>query len=220
MAEAVTLQVEPRDPQKNKGTGTRVARRLRAQGRIPAVVYGHKQTPQPISLARDDVWEIIKHSVHLAQLKIGDATEMVLVRDVQWDHLGKEIIHLDFARVSADESIKTEVRVEIRGTASGAAAGGVVEQLVHAVTVTCRANAIPDSIRLDISRLELGQAIHVRDVTLPEGVEIDADPDVLLVHVVAPRTAEPTAAEGEAPTATEPELIGRKAEDKEKEEEK
>src|SRR4051794_7821063 len=103
MADAITLQAEPRDPQKNKGTGTRVSRRLRAQGRVPAIIYGHKQTPVPVSLARDDVWDMIKRSTHLAQVKIGDAaTEMVLVRDVQWDHLGKEIIHLDFARVSAD----------------------------------------------------------------------------------------------------------------------
>src|SRR5262249_43106792 len=86
MADAVTLQVEARDPQKNKGTGTRVARRLRKQGRIPAIVYGHKREPVPISLTRDDVWDLIKRQTHLAQLKIGDATEMVLVREVQWDH--------------------------------------------------------------------------------------------------------------------------------------
>lgn len=219
MAEAVTLQVEPRDPQKNKGTGTRAARRLRAQGRVPAIVYGHKQTPQPISLAHDDVLEIIiKHSTHLAQLKIGDATEMVLVRDVQWDHLGKGIVHIDFARVSAEESIETEVRLEVRGAAPGVAAGGVLEAVVHKLSVTCRANAIPDSIRVDVSHLEMGQDIHVRDITPPEGVTINADPDLLLVHVVAPRVAEaaPAAAEGEA-ASTEPEVIGRKAEEKEEE---
>jgi large subunit ribosomal protein L25 len=220
MAEAVTLQVEPRDPEKNKGTGTRVSRRLRAQGRVPAVVYGHKQTPQPISLARDDVWEIIKRSIHLAQLQIGDTNQMVLVRDVQWDHLGKEIIHLDFARVSADESIQTEVRLELRGTAKGIAEGGVLEQLVHSVTVTCLATAIPDSIRVDVSGLELGHAIHVKELVLPPGVEVNADPDLLLVHCVAPRAAEPEPTEAAAATATEPELIGRKPEDKEKEDEK
>src|SRR3954468_24295052 len=104
MADAVTIKVEARDPQKNKGTGSRVARRLRGQGRIPAIIYGHKQTPVPITLARDDVWQMIKNSSHLAELKIDGATEMVLVRDVQWDHLGKEVLHLDFSRVSADEA--------------------------------------------------------------------------------------------------------------------
>jgi large subunit ribosomal protein L25 len=213
MADALTLQAEPRDPQKNKGTGTRVSRRLRAQGRVPAIIYGHKQTPVPVSLARDDVWDMIKRSTHLAQVKIGDAaTEMVLVRDVQWDHLGKEIIHLDFARVSADETIETEVRLDYRGTASGLAAGGVMEQLIHSIKVTCLATAIPDAIRVDVSGLGLGQAIHVRELALPPGVTVDADPDLLVAHVVTPKAeAEPAA--GEGPATAEPELIGRKPEE-------
>jgi large subunit ribosomal protein L25 len=219
MAEAVTLKVETRDPQKNKGTGTRAVKRLRAAGRVPGIIYGHKQTPVPISLSKDDVWEMIKRSTHLAQLQLDDGTQMVLVRDVQWDHLGKEIIHLDFARVSADESIDTEVRLDVRGIASGVSQGGILEQLVHKLTVTCRANSIPDSIRVDVGPLEIGQSIHVRELVLPEGVVVDADPDQLLVHVVAPRVAEPEpTAEGEA--TAEPELIGRKPEDKEEEKEK
>src|SRR4051794_29961749 len=161
MAEVAKIQVETRDPGKNKGTGTRVARRLRAQGRIPAIIYGHKQTPVPISLSRDSVWEMIKKSTHLAELNLGGTTEIALVRDVQWDYLGKEIIHLDFARVSADESIETEVRIDIRGTAPGIAEGGVLEQLVHNLGVTCRANAIPDSIRIDVSNLHMDGELHV-----------------------------------------------------------
>src|SRR4051812_23971356 len=153
MADAVKIQVEARDPQKNKGTGSRVARRLRAQGRIPAIVYGHKQAPVTISISRDNVWEMIKKATHLAELDLGGTTEMALVREVQWDHLGKEILHIDFARVSADESIETEVRIDLRGTAPGVAEGGVLEQLVHTLRVTCRAGAIPDAIRVDISNL-------------------------------------------------------------------
>ena len=85
MAEAVTIAVEARDPAKNKGTGSRVSRKLRAQGKIPAIVYGHKKTPQPITIGRDAVWQMIKKSTHLAQLQIGGVgTEMVLVRDIQW----------------------------------------------------------------------------------------------------------------------------------------
>src|SRR3954452_22462835 len=131
MADAVKIAVETRDPQKNKGTGTRVARRLRAQGRIPAIIYGHKQAPVPVTLARTDVAQMIKRASHLAELRVGELTEMVLVRAIQWDHLGKEIIHLDFSRVSADESIETEVRLEVRGTAPGISEGGVLEQPVH-----------------------------------------------------------------------------------------
>ena len=214
MADAVTISVEARDPAKNKGTGSRVARKLRKQGKIPAIVYGHKQVPQPITISRDDVWQMIKKSTHLASLKIGDATEMVLVRDVQWDHLGKEIIHLDFARVSADESIETEVRLELHGTAPGISEGGVLDLLVHSLTVTCRANAIPDVIRVEVGDLHIDQAVHVRDLKLPEGVTADADPDLTIAHVTTLKVAaEPSPAEAAGPS--QPEVIGRKAEDKE-----
>ena len=98
---------------------------------------------------------MIKTASHLAELDLGGTTETVLIRDVQWDHLGKEILHLDFARVSADESIETEVNVELRGVAPGVAEGGVLEQLVHSLRVNCRAGAIPDSIRVDVSHLDL-----------------------------------------------------------------
>jgi large subunit ribosomal protein L25 len=217
MADAVKIQAEARDPQKNKGTGSRVARRLRAQGRIPAIIYGHKQAVVPISLSRDSVWEMIKKSTHLAELVLGDTTEIALVREVQWDHLGKEILHLDFGRVSADETIETEVRIDVRGIAPGIAEGGVLEQLVHSVRVTCRANAIPDAIKIDVNNLHLNEAVHVKDLTgLPEGVKIvDADDDLLLVHV-ASRAAAAEPAPSEAEAAVQPEVI--KPERREKEE--
>ena len=210
MAAAIKLKVETRDPQKNKGTGSRVSRRLRAQGRVPAIVYGHKQAPTPISLAREDVLAMIKNASHLAQIDLGGASEMVLVRDIQWDYLGKEILHLDFARVDADEVIEAHVPLDVRGEVPGAS----IEIVIHAVTVHCRPTAIPDSIRVDVGHLALGQAIHVKDLSLPEGVEVKADPELLLVHAVAPKIE---AEEEEIPTGgSQPEVIGRKAdEDKE-----
>jgi len=206
MADAVKIQVEARDPAKNKGTGSRVARRLRKQGMIPAIIYGHKQTPVPISLPRATVWEMIKKSTHLAELSVGGATETVLVRDVQWDHLGKEIIHLDFARVSADESIETEVRLDYRGVAPGVSEGGSLEVVVHELSVTCRANAIPDSIKVDVSDLHMNQAVHLKDLTLPEGVTASGDPDTVLVHVVS-RAIEAEPAPAEGADTTQPEVI-------------
>ena len=214
MADAVTISVEARDPAKNKGTGSRVSRKLRAQGKIPAIIYGHNVTPQPITIARDDVLAMVKRASHLAQLKVGDATEMVLVRDVQWDYLGKEIIHLDFARVSADESIETEVKLEMHGTAPGVAEGGVLDVVIHSLAVRCRANAIPDAIRVELGGLQLDGVIHVRDLKLPEGVEALAEGDLTVVHVATPRAeAEPTEDEGTG----QPEVIGRKPEDADEE---
>jgi large subunit ribosomal protein L25 len=215
MADAVKIAVEARDPAKNKGTGSRFARKLRARGRIPAIIYGHKQDPVPISLTREAVWEMVKKSTHLAELSLGETSETVLVRDVQWDHLGKEILHLDFARVSAEETIETEVRLDVRGTPAGLGEGGVLEQPIHTVSVKCRAGAIPDSIRVDVSNLRINQGIHVRDLVLPEGVTVDADPDLVLVHIVSRAApAEPTAgAEGE--TQSQPEVIKPERKDKE-----
>ena len=206
MATAVKIKAEARDPAKNKGTGTKFSRKLRKQGRIPAIIYGHKQAPVPISLTREAVWEMIKKATHLAELEMGGLSETVLVRDVQWDHLGKEILHLDFARVNVGEEIETEVRIDLRGTAPGLAEGGILEMLVHSMLVTCRADAIPDSFRVDVSDLHIGKAIHVRDLKLPEGVTTKIDPDSLLVHVttkVAEVVAEP--AEGIQPEVIKPE---------------
>jgi len=213
MAAAVKIRVELRDPAKNKGTGTKFARRLRAQGRIPAIIYGHKQAPTPISMTRESVWEMIKKQTHLAELEMdGGGPETVLVREIQWDHLGKEIIHLDFARVSAGESIETEVRIDLRGSAPGATEGGVLEQLIHSIEVTCRADAIPDNIKVDISELHIGGEIHVKELKLPEGVTVKADPESLVVHVTT-KVAE--AAPAEPTEGTQPEVI--KPERKEKE---
>jgi len=159
---------------------------------------------------------MIKKSTHLAQLTFGGSSETVLVRDVQWDHLGKEIIHLDFARVGAEEEIHTTVPLELHGVAPGVGEGGVLTQVIHSIAVACRANAIPDHIRVEVSDLRLGQGLHARDLKLPQGLTVSADPDLLIVHVVSPATeVEEAPVEG---TSTQPELIGRKPEDKEGEE--
>lgn len=220
MAEVMKIAVMPRDKAKNKGTGTRVSRKLRSQGRIPAIIYGHKIDPQPISISKLDALEMLKRSVHLAELSIGDASETVLVRDIQWDHLGAEILHLDFARVNVEESIETEVRIDLRGVAPGIAEGGVLEHLMHSISVTCRADAIPDSIRVDVSALHLGGAVHVRDLMVPEGITLNEDGEALVAHVIT-RSAEPAPAEA-APIegAAEPELIRARPEDKEKDKDK
>ena len=217
MTESVKIQVEPRDPAKNKGTGSRVARRLRAMGRVPAVIYGHKQAVVPISLGRHDVLRLIKSHGHLADLDVGGTTETVLIRDVQWDHLGKEVLHLDFSRVSAEEIIETEVAVELRGQAAGLANGGILEQLVRSLSIKCKAGAIPDSLKIDISNLQVEEGIHVRDLVLPPDVTFSADPDVLIVHVVV-RAAQPEPAEAGAEAPVQPEVIKPERKEKDKDE--
>jgi large subunit ribosomal protein L25 len=219
MSDAVRIRVEPRDPQKNKGTGTRVVRRLRRQGLVPAVIYGHKQAVVPITVSKDDVWRMIKTPGRLADLDVNGTAETVLIRDVQWDHLGKEVLHLDFARVSAEEMIETEVAVEARGIAAGIAGGGIFEHLVHSLKITCRAGSIPDSLKMDVSHLQVDHGFHVRDLVLPPDVTVKADPELLLAHVVmrAVEVEEKPEPEAEAAPAG-PEVIKAERKEKEKEE--
>ncbi len=214
MADALKLRVETRDPAKNKGTGTRVSRRLRKSGRVPGVIYGHKQEVVPISLAGADVEAMIHGTSQLAELDLGGKAETVLIRDVQWDHLGKAVLHVDFARVNIGELIETEVNLDYRGTAEGVNEGGVLEQVVHSLKIKCPAGSIPGAIKVDVSGLKVDEGIHVRDLVLPSGVVADADPDVLLVHVVV----RPSGGEEEAgaESVSQPEVIKPERKEKDK----
>src|SRR2546427_207013 len=114
MAEAVVLATQER-----KENGTRNARRLRRQGRVPGVVYGHGEATISVSLAADELIKAIRHGVRVVDLAVAGKKDKALIRELQWDPLGHDILHVDFARVSADERITVEVRLELRGTAPG-----------------------------------------------------------------------------------------------------
>jgi large subunit ribosomal protein L25 len=213
MAEAVILTANKRE-----GFGTHKAVKLRRQGLIPAVLYGHKKDTVAVSVSHDELFSAIRHGARVLDLKSDSGVETALIKALQWDHLGKDILHADFERVSKDERITVSVRVELRGTAPGVTGGGVLDQQLHSLEVECLAIAIPESIRVTIGELQLGQSIHVRDVKVPEGVKVVSDPEAIVVHVTSPQAeAEPALAEGSA----EPEVIGRvKAEEEEGEEKK
>ena len=205
MAESVLLVSKPRETQ-----GTHAARRRRREGLIPAVVYGHKEAVLSIALAKDDLLKALRHGVRVVDLQTAGKQEKALIREVQYDHLGHEVLHVDFARVSADERITIQVPIELRGIAPGATAGGLLDQPLHTLEVECLALSVPESIRVNISELQIDGMIHVRDLKLPEGVKAMADPDAIVVHVTAPlvEAAAPVAAPVET---AEPEVIGRKA---------
>jgi len=213
MAQTVTLNAKSRD-----GLGTRVARRLRKQGQIPAVLYGHKEATVSVTVLQDELSRAIQHGVRLVELKIGDGnSEAALIREVQWDYLGHDILHVDFARVGADEKIEIEVRIELRGTAPGLAQGGNLVQPLHSLHVECLATNIPESIRVNVAELLLDQAIHVKDLKLPEGVTVNNDPEAI---VVSCSKAKEEVAAPTAPTAesAEPEIIGKTKEEEGEEE--
>jgi large subunit ribosomal protein L25 len=205
MAEFMLLKAQPRDL-----FGTANARRLRKKGLLPAVVYGHKEAHLDVVLTRDDVEKVVKKGAHIVDLEAGGKTEKARFRELQWDSLGMELVHVDFMRVSKDERIVVPVRVEVRGLAPGIGEGGVLDQPIHVLQVECPALEIPEHIRVNVDKLKLGEAIHVKDLTLPAGVVAEADPDAVVVQVkahkeeVAAPAATLPAAEG---AAAEPEVI-------------
>jgi large subunit ribosomal protein L25 len=187
-------------------SGSQHARRLRRQGRVPAVVYGHKEAVLHVSVAADEIHRIVRQGTRIIDVLADGRTEKCLIRDLQWDVLGKEIQHIDFTRVSADERIQVTVPIQLRGTAPGVSQGGVLNFVIHQVHIECLATAIPDAIRVNVGELQVGQALHIKELTPPEGVKILGEPEEVVVAVTQKiEVKEPTAAPVEG--AVEPEVI-------------
>jgi large subunit ribosomal protein L25 len=179
-ANANTLTAEARTK-----AGTAEARRLRRNGRLPAVVYGHKEANEDVSISRDDFGRVVRQNQRIVDLVTkGGNPQKCLVRDVQWDVLGKDVVHVDFERVSADERIHLTIPIKLKGNAPGAGSGSVLSHHLHEVEIECPASAIPDAIVVNISGLQLGQAIHVKELQLPEGVKALSDADEVVVAIV------------------------------------
>jgi large subunit ribosomal protein L25 len=212
MAESIVLPIEKRD-----GRGTRLARKLRAQGKVPGVVYGHKEETVSVAVATDALMSAVRHGARVVDLRTDSGLQKAQIAELQWDHLGMELLHVDFRRVAADERIHVTVPVELKGIAPGVTGGGILDQPIHTLSVECAADSVPESIRVNINELQLGAAIHVRELHLPPGVKALADPDAIVVHVTAPQAVPETAAAPGAEQA-EPEVIGRKVAAEEEEE--
>jgi large subunit ribosomal protein L25 len=204
MADSMVLVAQPREAR-----GTREARRLRRKGLIPGIVYGHKEATVALAVSAEELEKAVRHGVRVVDLKTKGKTEKALIRDLQWDHLGKELLHVDFTRVALDERVVVTVPVELRGVAPGIAGGGALDQPMHSLSVECLAVKVPESIRVSVSELQVGGVIHVRELVLPPEVKAMADPDAVVVQVIA-KQAEPEVAvvPGVAEPA-EPEIIGR-----------
>src|ERR1700677_2783671 len=160
--------------------GTRANRRLRESGVLPGVIYGHKEAIVPVSLPRKEVVDHLNHGAHLFDLALDGKSEKVLVKEVQFDHLGMEVIHVDFARVSLDEKVKVNVPVELKGTPKGEADGGVLQQIINTLEVECLVTEIPDAIRYVVSDMALNDVVHIRDLKLPSGVKALQEGDLIV----------------------------------------
>ncbi len=197
------LQVEIRE-----GKGKGVARKLRAAGRIPAVCYGKKDAAVPLSVDPKVLRHLLEHSdagmntiISLDVAGGGDLQgRMVLLRDLQKDPVRGRFLHADFYTVDLEQKVEVSVPLQLTGKAAGVELGGILDQQLREIDLECLPLAIPRLVEVDVSPLMLGDSLHIRDISLPEGVTLRSDPDLSIVSVVAPSKAEeeaPEAVEGE-----------------------
>ncbi len=199
--------------------GKKANQRLRAEGWLPGIIYGHKQNPVAVLLPGKELYTALHNGAHVLTVNLGGSSEQVLVKEVQYDHLSQNMIHVDLTRVDLTERVEVSVEIILRGTPKGATDGGVLDQTLSEMDVECVVTQIPESVRVNVAELGLGQALHIKDVPLPDGVKALGDPDtVVCVCRVLGEELEAAAEEAEG-GAMEPEVISRgKAEEEEGEE--
>jgi len=194
-----------------KEKGTRNMIRLRGEGRIPAVIYGgDRKEGTPLSVDARDLLHLLHKGERVLTLKIGDQTAQVLIKAVQYDHLGDFVLHVDFNELRAGQTVRVRVPVALKGVPKGQAEGGILSHVLHEVEVECQPTAIPERVTLEVDELAIGESLKVADLKLPAGVKaVTAGTDVVAA-CVAPRVEEvaaPAPAEG---TALEPEVLMEK----------
>ena len=215
MAKQVKLKAEPRN-----GTGRSAARKLKARGIVPAVIYGGKHKSQALQVSERDINAMLSHASGeniLVELEIAGekSSRTALLQEVQHSPVKGDVVHVDFHAISMDEKIEANVPLEPIGIANGVKNfGGLLEQNLRTLTIECLPRDLPDKITVDVSALNIGDAIHVRDIKMPSGVVVKVQADLTAFSVVAPvAEEEPVTAEAEAAAAAGPEVITAKKEE-------
>jgi large subunit ribosomal protein L25 len=200
--ERQALEVTPREAGR-KGA----ARRLRAGGHVPAVLYGGKIEPVTLSVEGRLLDEVLQTGANaILDLKGPPAVKgkLALVKAVQRDPVSRRVLHCDFYAVDVNQTVTVSVALHHEGKAKGVEMGGVLEPILRDLEVECLPLEIPSAISVDVSALDIGDSIHVRDVPVPDTVRILNDPDATVIHVIAPRVEEePVAVEEEVAAAAE-----------------
>ena len=197
MSQRSTLQVAPR-----KRSGTGALKRLRREGLVPAIVYGKKFDNINLKVNAKEVRDLLAHSTSeniLVDLQIeGGGNQLALIQDVTHNPLSGNILHIDFHAVREDEKIHARVPVRLTGESAGVKLGGMLEHQIHSLEISCLPKDLPEAIVYDVTHLNTGDFVHVRELTFPEGVQPKLAGDVIVIHVAAPRvSAEPAAAAAE-----------------------
>jgi large subunit ribosomal protein L25 len=212
MAKQVKLTAERRT-----ALGRSAVRKLKAAGSVPAVMYGSKDKPEALQVSKRDINALLSHAAGeniLVELEIAGKSRLALVQEVQHAPLGGAVLHVDFHAVSQDEVIEADVPLEPVGIANGVKnMGGLLEQSLRSLAIECLPRDLPDVIKVDVSALNIGDAIHVREIQLPPGVSTRVQPDLTALSVLAPTVEEEPVAAVEA--AAGPEVIREKKEEPE-----
>jgi large subunit ribosomal protein L25 len=191
--------------QTREKVGTRYSRRLRQEGRLPAVIYGHKSNPVAISVDETETISHITHGAHVMEIDVeGGSTETCLVKDLQFGYLGDNVVHVDFTRVDLDEIVTIIVKLDLRGQLAGTKkANTAMVTDLNDVEVSCPVRHIPEAFRVDLESFD--ESVTVGDIELPEHVTILTNPDSNIAHIevqAGEDSEDDDAAEGDAPAET------------------
>jgi large subunit ribosomal protein L25 len=191
-AKAEVLNVQLRDQ-----TGTAAAIRLRRSGMVPAVLYGHGEANRHLAIPKTEIQNMLRRHSKTVSLQ-GAVSDTALLSDVQFDHLGINVLHLDLIRVNLKDTVEVEVPISLHGDAVGTRSGGILLENAHSVLIRCPAGSIPDSLVLEVGDLDVGGQKVAGDLRLPEGVELVTSRDTVITHIEKPRGAAADDAGGEA----------------------
>jgi len=175
--------------ERRSDAGKGVARKLRAAGKIPAVLYGQGLETTPLTVDSRELSHLLHGSAGsnvLVDLMVDGEEHLAIPREIQRDHIHSKFVHVDFLAVSRTETITVNVPVHETGDAAGVKEGGVVEHHLREVQIECLPQDVPDEIVVDITDVELGDMVHVSDLVAPEGVTILTSPEDAVLSVVTP----------------------------------
>lgn len=207
---------------KRTDSGKGAARKLRSAQQIPGIIYGHNREPQMLAIdwrELERMLERVSPETTVIELDIEGATSRTLIREIQRHPFKRQILHVDFLELVAGERVTVDIPLILVGTPAGVRnSAGILDQILREVTVDVDPSNIPNHIDVDVSALEVNESLHVRDLVVPEGVEIQDEAESTVCVVAPPRVETEAAAAPEAeaePTGAEPELIRKQKEDEE-----
>jgi large subunit ribosomal protein L25 len=178
------------------GTGKGLARRMRLEGQVPAVLYGHGKASVSLAIEANALEHLLKtsHAGLNTLIDLEGANEVkgrvVLVKELQRHPVEGTLVHADFFEIDTTEQIHVSVPIRLIGSPSGVKLGGILEHTMREIDLACLPTAIPDSLEVDVSHLEIGDSVHVSDLVLTEGLELAIDPSLSVAHVALPKVEE------------------------------